>query len=219
MAGDVPQSLKNKRVVALDMGALIAGAKYRGEFEERLKAALREVTDADGSIIMFIDELHIFKYSRVLASGRFDSVATSSLPIYWDQVGSIADSIRAVTLTVNGVFNGFNLQNRSQTFVRTVNSQTSLANIGLAQRNSCGDVPLNPGSPAVVMILDPVTFAQDHVQVTFTASPDEVAGEKDVERYALFRRVVGTHGERRSARSASPTRRPTRGMTSISRSG
>ena len=133
----------------------------------------------------------LFKYSRVLASGRFDSVATSSLPIYWDQAGSIADSIRAVTLTVNGVFNGFNLQNRSQTFVRTVNSQTSLANIGLAQRNSCGDVPLNPGSPAVVMILDPVTFAQDHVQVTFTASPDEVAGEKDVERYALFRRVVG----------------------------
>ncbi len=56
--GDVPQSLKNKRVVALDMGALIAGAKYRGEFEDRLKAVLREVTDAGGSIILFIDELH-----------------------------------------------------------------------------------------------------------------------------------------------------------------
>ena len=58
LQSDVPQSLKNKRVVALDMGALIAGAKYRGEFEDRLKAVLREVTDAGGSIILFIDELH-----------------------------------------------------------------------------------------------------------------------------------------------------------------
>jgi len=56
--GDVPEGLKNKRIVALDMGALIAGAKYRGEFEERLKAVLKEVTDAAGEIILFIDELH-----------------------------------------------------------------------------------------------------------------------------------------------------------------
>jgi len=56
--GDVPENLKGRQVVALDMGALIAGAKYRGEFEERLKAVLKEVTEADGRIILFIDELH-----------------------------------------------------------------------------------------------------------------------------------------------------------------
>lgn len=56
--GDVPESLKDVKLVALDMGALVAGAKYRGEFEERLKAVLKEVEDSDGSIVMFIDELH-----------------------------------------------------------------------------------------------------------------------------------------------------------------
>ncbi len=57
-SGDVPQSLKNKKVVALDMGALVAGAKFRGEFEDRLKAVLKEIEDAQGNVILFIDELH-----------------------------------------------------------------------------------------------------------------------------------------------------------------
>jgi ATP-dependent Clp protease ATP-binding subunit ClpB len=56
--GDVPEGLRNKRIVALDMGALVAGAKYRGEFEERLKAVLKEITDAQGQVVLFIDELH-----------------------------------------------------------------------------------------------------------------------------------------------------------------
>ena len=58
--GDVPEGLKNKTVFALDMGALLAGAKYRGEFEERLKAVLTEIRESDGRILLFIDELFGF---------------------------------------------------------------------------------------------------------------------------------------------------------------
>jgi ATP-dependent Clp protease ATP-binding subunit ClpB len=58
VTGDVPESLKDRKLIALDMGALIAGAKYRGEFEERLKAVLKEVTESQGNIILFIDEIH-----------------------------------------------------------------------------------------------------------------------------------------------------------------
>jgi len=58
VAGDVPESLKHKRLIALDLGAMVAGAKYRGEFEERLKAVLKEIADSGGEIITFIDELH-----------------------------------------------------------------------------------------------------------------------------------------------------------------
>ncbi|MCO6455575.1 MAG: ATP-dependent chaperone ClpB [Pirellulaceae bacterium] len=71
--GDVPQSLKNKRVIALDMGALIAGAKYRGEFEDRLKAVLREVQDAGGAIVLFIDELH-----TVVGAGAAEGAADAA---------------------------------------------------------------------------------------------------------------------------------------------
>ena len=63
--GDVPEGLKDKRILQLDMGALVAGAKYRGEFEERLKAVLKEITDSEGQIILFIDELH-----TVVGAGR-----------------------------------------------------------------------------------------------------------------------------------------------------
>ncbi|HTJ76491.1 MAG TPA: Clp protease N-terminal domain-containing protein, partial [Acidimicrobiales bacterium] len=56
--GDVPESLKDRRIVALDLGSMVAGAKYRGEFEERLKAVLKEIADAEGQVITFIDELH-----------------------------------------------------------------------------------------------------------------------------------------------------------------
>src|SRR5207247_2379889 len=58
VAGDVPESLKGKRLIALDLGAMLAGAKYRGEFEERLKAVLKEIESAQGQIVLFIDELH-----------------------------------------------------------------------------------------------------------------------------------------------------------------
>ena len=67
MRGDVPEALKDKKVFALDMGALVAGAKYRGEFEERLKAVLEEVKNSDGNIILFIDELH-----TIVGAGKSD---------------------------------------------------------------------------------------------------------------------------------------------------
>jgi len=71
--GDVPESLRNKRLLALDMGALIAGAKYRGEFEERLKSVLNEVTDAAGEIVLFIDEMH-----TLVGAGKTDGAMDAS---------------------------------------------------------------------------------------------------------------------------------------------
>ncbi len=71
--GDVPESLKDKKLLSLDLGALIAGAKYRGEFEERLKAVLQEVTSAEGSIILFIDEMH-----TLIGAGKGDGAMDAS---------------------------------------------------------------------------------------------------------------------------------------------
>jgi ATP-dependent Clp protease ATP-binding subunit ClpB len=70
---DVPEGLKNKKIISLDMGALIAGAKYRGEFEERLKAVLKEVIDAAGNIILFIDELHTVVGAGASGEGSMDA--------------------------------------------------------------------------------------------------------------------------------------------------
>ena len=78
--GDVPENLKSKQIYSLDMGALVAGAKYKGEFEERLKAIVNEVTQSDGEIILFIDEIHTL-VGAGKGKGQWTPPISSSLPL------------------------------------------------------------------------------------------------------------------------------------------
>src|SRR5579875_3254443 len=91
VSGDVPESLKGKRVVALDMGALLAGAKFRGEFEERLKAVLKEIQESQGEVILFIDELH-----TVVGAGAAEGAMDAS-NLLWRAVNFIVSAQRPST--------------------------------------------------------------------------------------------------------------------------
>src|SRR5579875_1750814 len=91
--GDVPEALRNKRLLALDLGAMVAGAKYRGEFEERLKAVLKEIEDAGGEIILFIDEVH-----TLVGAGRADGAMDASNLIKPELARGALHCIGATTL-------------------------------------------------------------------------------------------------------------------------
>jgi len=91
--GDVPEALRNKKLLSLDMGALVAGAKYRGEFEERLKAVLKEIESAEGQVILFIDEMH-----TLVGAGRADGAMDASNLIKPELARGVLHCIGATTL-------------------------------------------------------------------------------------------------------------------------
>lgn len=91
--GDVPEALRNKRLLSLDLGALVAGAKYRGEFEERLKAVLKEIESAEGGIILFIDEMH-----TLVGAGRSDGAMDASNLIKPELARGVLHCVGATTL-------------------------------------------------------------------------------------------------------------------------
>ncbi|GAJ28884.1 ATP-dependent chaperone ClpB [Acidomonas methanolica] len=91
--GDVPEALRNKKLLSLDMGALVAGAKYRGEFEERLKAVLKEIESAEGEVILFIDEMH-----TLVGAGRSDGAMDASNLIKPELARGVLHCIGATTL-------------------------------------------------------------------------------------------------------------------------
>ncbi|XAO72048.1 MAG: ATP-dependent chaperone ClpB [Acetobacteraceae bacterium] len=91
--GDVPEALRNKKLLSLDMGALVAGAKYRGEFEERLKAVLKEIESAEGQVILFIDEMH-----TLVGAGRSDGAMDASNLIKPELARGVLHCVGATTL-------------------------------------------------------------------------------------------------------------------------
>lgn len=133
----------------------------------------------------------LFRYTRVRANSQLDSIPSASLPLYWTSASGLADSVRSVQINLQGIFKDRNLQNQAVNVIRSVTAQTSLMNMGLSGKGTCGDIPLSSSAPIAVPILDAVTGAVIGVRIGFLASIDEATGEKDVERYVIYRRTAG----------------------------